>query len=544
MDSPDNLKNSVWGKLRNESQHSALIWLLVAVILAVGVKVVLQVADAVPFNGDEAVVALMARHILQGERPVFFYGQAYMGSLDAWLVAGAFRLFGEQVLSIRIVQIGLYGLYLISLWFLMRRLFRDPLVANVAVFLAAMPPVLMTTYTSATLGGYGEALVLGNLVMILGFDVIFGERQNSYWAWLFLGLVGGIGFWVLGMMGVYLLSVALVGLSRFSIKKALHYLLAGAGFFAGSSPWWLYNFSHGWQALRSFFDSGLVETTAWENFIGFLLLGIPGLLGMRFPWADVFAPWPVLLLILIIAQAIVVFGFRSLRSGNDLMAPGAGKFLAVFGIVFCLVFVFSQFGIDATGRYFLPLYMIYFGVGAAFVRFVCRRQRIWGVLLLAVMLGINAAETYRAATHADKITTQFDPITRFDNSHDDELMDFLFENQELRGYTNYWVSFRMAFLSEEELIFAARLPYKSDMSYTAADNRYPQYNDLVEFSERAAYITSKHPKLDEILRQQFAALDVDFQEKQIGEFHIFYQLSRHVSPVELGLIYLVPDNIP
>jgi hypothetical protein len=37
----------------------------------------------VPLNSDEAVVGLMARHILDGKRPVFYYGQAYMGSLDA-----------------------------------------------------------------------------------------------------------------------------------------------------------------------------------------------------------------------------------------------------------------------------------------------------------------------------------------------------------------------------------------------------------------------------------------------------------------------------
>ena len=38
----------------------------------------------------------MARHILLGARPAFFYGQAYMGSLDAFLAAAAFAIFGQQ----------------------------------------------------------------------------------------------------------------------------------------------------------------------------------------------------------------------------------------------------------------------------------------------------------------------------------------------------------------------------------------------------------------------------------------------------------------
>jgi len=29
-----------------------------------------------PFDSDEAILLLMARHILQGERPLFFYGEA------------------------------------------------------------------------------------------------------------------------------------------------------------------------------------------------------------------------------------------------------------------------------------------------------------------------------------------------------------------------------------------------------------------------------------------------------------------------------------
>src|SRR5512140_448409 len=73
-------------------------------VVAAGWKALLLALGVLPFNADEAVVGLMARHILQGERPVFFYGQAYMGSLDAWLVVIGFAIFGAQVWIIRLVQ--------------------------------------------------------------------------------------------------------------------------------------------------------------------------------------------------------------------------------------------------------------------------------------------------------------------------------------------------------------------------------------------------------------------------------------------------------
>ena len=58
---------------------------------------------------DPTVVALMARHLAAlREFPIFFYGQAYMGSLDAWLIAAGFALFGDSVLTIRLVQSTLY----------------------------------------------------------------------------------------------------------------------------------------------------------------------------------------------------------------------------------------------------------------------------------------------------------------------------------------------------------------------------------------------------------------------------------------------------
>jgi hypothetical protein len=82
--------------------------LIFALIIALTLKAVLLAFDVFPFNADEAVVALMARHILQGARPVFFYGQSYLGSLDAWLIAFAFLIFSQTVLAIRIVQTVLY----------------------------------------------------------------------------------------------------------------------------------------------------------------------------------------------------------------------------------------------------------------------------------------------------------------------------------------------------------------------------------------------------------------------------------------------------
>lgn len=93
----------------------------------------------------------------------------------------------------------------------------------------------------------------------------------------------------------------------------------------------------------------------------------------------------------------------------------------------------------------------------------------------------------------------------------------------------------MAFLSHEDLLFAARLPYHLNFSYTTRYDRYAPYSQAVAESERVAYVTTRHPALDKRLRLGLQALGVSFEEAQIGDFHIFFALSRAVRPETLGL---------
>ena len=49
---------------------------------------------------DEAVVALMAKHIREGrERPVFYYGQPYLGAMEAYLVAAGLVVMSQTVVA-------------------------------------------------------------------------------------------------------------------------------------------------------------------------------------------------------------------------------------------------------------------------------------------------------------------------------------------------------------------------------------------------------------------------------------------------------------
>lgn len=509
--------------------------ILITLVVAIALKIWLVLAKAVPFNGDEAVVALMARHILRGARPIFFYGQAYMGSLDAWLIAGAFRLLGEGVWPIRLVQIGLYALYLITLKMLGSRLFESDEVGTWAALLAAIPPLVVTTYTTATLGGYGEVMVLGNLVLLLGYSLL-RSRPSSAWAVAAgLGAVSGLAFWTLGLSAVYILPVAILLLLRFDPHKVGAYILGLVTFLLASSPWWLYSWSHHGEPIRVALEGSPFESTPQDRASGLVLLGLPALMGIRPPWSHELVPWPVALLLVVIHLAAGAVFIRHATAGSAGLRPDAGKLILLVWLVFVIAFVGTQFGVDSTGRYFLPLYTPTALALGYLAVWLWRQRRAAAILCLLSLWAMNGVATFDAARSPDKITTQFDPITRFDNSHDEELIAFLAENDLRRGYSNYWVAYRLAFLTQEEYIFAPRLPYKPDLRYTSRDDRIPSYSRLVDDSPTVAYITTLHPRLDDYLRQAFRENGITFQEADIGPYHVFYDLSRPVRPEELGL---------
>lgn len=531
--------------------------LAAALAVMIGLRAGLLAADAVPFNADEAVVALMARHILQGARPVFFYGQAYLGSLDAWLVAGAFRLLGEGVLAVRVVQAALYAGVLITAYAIALRVFGDLWTARAVALWLAVPPVTLTLYTTASLGGYGEALFLGNLIWLAALRLI-PEGGNpsaspagcaravfasSGLGWLILGALTGLGLWVFPLTGVYALpawALALwAGRGAGRRGQLAHLALAAGGAVLGAAPWLWYTATAGPVTLAELSGSaiagvaGLPPAQAFaQQLLSLVLFGPTVVAGLRPSWSIEMLALPLAPLAAAVYSAAVI---RALRGwGRGPAAAGRRLWLGA-GATLCAAFVLTPFGADPSGRYFLPLMVALAFLTADFLGALRRRWPRLAPGLALGLLAFNFWGTAQSAAAPAGLMTQFDPATRVAMRDLPAVIDFLREQGETRGYANYWVTFPLAFLSREELIFAARLPYHLDFRYTPRDDRYAPYTRLAAESPRAAYITTRHPPLDDRLRTGFAALGVRYREHRIGDFQIFYAFSRKVEPDELGL---------
>jgi 4-amino-4-deoxy-L-arabinose transferase-like glycosyltransferase len=540
------------------TKHRGSWLLIVALAGAIALRAVLLAVDAVPFNADEAVVALMARHILQGERPLFFYGQAYMGSLDAYLVAAAFQMIGERVLAIRVVQVILFAGVLATSYPMVLRLTGTRHTAVMVALLLVFPPVLLTLYTTTSLGGYGEAMLAGNLVLWWGHRL--GTEDTQHWGlWLAWGLAAGLGFWSMGLVLVYLVPVALWLLWRLRARSWRGYLVAVLGFAIGSLPWWLGNLGHVDTGVAELFGTAIRSTATSGSFLGnvgtrtfgFFILGLPALLGLRFPWGVEGPPLWLAVPALALYLGAVVHSLRRPSSRTPSphpssthssytrashSTPSARPLLWGMCATLFLGFVLTPFGGDPSGRYFLPLYLPLFIFTAELLTALRQHVGRWAWVLLGVILALNLAGTVQAAVaNPPGITTQFEAITRVDHHYDAELIDFLRAHGGTRGYANYWVAYPIAFLSQEEIVLVPRLPYKADLRYTSRDDRHAPYGKVVEASPTVVYVTTNHPMLDRLLRERFTALGAGFHETQIGSYHVFYDLSHRVTPAELDL---------
>lgn len=536
-------------------RNQIILILLLMVLIAAGVKIWLLLMDVIPFNSDEAIVALMARHILAGERPVFFYGQAYMGSLDAFLTALGFLFFGPKVWVIRLVQTTLYLLTIITTVITGRLAFRSWDVGVFSGLLLAIPTVNVTLYTTASLGGYGEALLLGCLLLLIYFwlsQAILGEPDRLFMKFMaafgIWGVLAGMGFWANGISLVYTIPsglgmlVVFIRYSRLKKSKWIFVLplIAVFGFFIGSLPWWFSILQNGIESLvNELFGSAVaVEQEAFlhkvfNHLVNLILLGSTVTFGLRPPWEIRWLALPLLPLALIFWLVVHLFWFKKLFQP----AGYRNSLRVLIGVPFIVVagFLFTSFGVDPSGRYFVPLAIPLALVAGQFLWVELARKWV-RMAALVVVLVFNLAGTIQCALrYPPGLTTQFYSATIIDHRYDQELIRFLETNGERWGYTNYWVSYPLAFLSNEQLVFVPALPYHLDLRYTDRDNRYLPYNDIVTNSQRVAYITTRNPVLDGVLRLKFTENAVEWREEVIGDYHIYYQLSKVIRPEDIGL---------
>src|SRR5882672_8381429 len=121
-----------------------------AAALAIGLALRLAVIASPlgEIDGDEAVVGLMARHIaFLGERPVFYWGQPYLGSLEAFSAAPLFVLFDSSTPLLKLIPTVYSLVFLVLSAAITRRMFGTGAALATAAYFA-VPPAMWAVWST------------------------------------------------------------------------------------------------------------------------------------------------------------------------------------------------------------------------------------------------------------------------------------------------------------------------------------------------------------------------------------------------------------
>ncbi len=192
----------------NRVSGSQLSWVapLAAAVLAVAVRLPFLLSGKIAFDSDEAVEGLMARHVLSGEFPVFFWGQTFKGVPEVYLSAAAFAAFGPGVIVLKAVTLSLFAMLIAANFVLLEKIAGRWIAVASSLLLIVSPPALVFWSLDAS----AEYVVLMLLGAVLLLTVLRWQRQGGRLTLATIGLVAGIALWVQQAFVFYLIPVGLV----------------------------------------------------------------------------------------------------------------------------------------------------------------------------------------------------------------------------------------------------------------------------------------------------------------------------------------------
>jgi len=166
------------------------------------------------FIGAEGLMGIVASDITRGARPVFYYWAYSHGTLEAYLAALAFLVFGKSMTVLRLVPTLLAVSWVPLTGLLAARLYGKR-AGYLAATLMALPAQFVFEWGCTAWGGPSRImwLLLGLYVLLLLLERVTRPRIVA------LGLVVGISLWVsllsLGALPIYALGLlAWVRLTR------------------------------------------------------------------------------------------------------------------------------------------------------------------------------------------------------------------------------------------------------------------------------------------------------------------------------------------
>ncbi|MDH4270793.1 MAG: hypothetical protein OEW18_02320 [Candidatus Aminicenantes bacterium] len=313
--------------------------LLALLLLAILLRLPYLASPSGLMTSDDAVPALMGKHIAQGQTPpVCYYGQLYMGSLSSHYYALAFRVFGYSIFVLKCATLLIYLVFMIVQFYFLKEIFSFSLALAVAFFYSLPINPLVHAGLDNT-SAFALVLLLGSLLLYFAYLVGFCSREK----WIpLLGLTMGLSFWTHQISTALILTSLLIVVAKvgWDIRK---YAVLAYWAFLGFLPQFLVEVFFGFK-LVPFLMNGQRAVNgdklgAALDFTGALLTP------SRHPARFVFL-------------AFVLAGFVAiLARAWKRKAARPQTVFCLFPLIFVVLYILSDFSNKGVIRYMYPLYV-------------------------------------------------------------------------------------------------------------------------------------------------------------------------------------------
>ena len=470
----------------------------------------------IPASADQAVVALMARHILEGRgHPVFYWGATYGGTLEPHLLAPVFGLFGATPAAFRAFYVALWALFAAGTAAYTARYFGRRAGLLAAAYLA-IPPFFLSYKLLTSDGAYASVALLGLAVLWLATeaDARLEEGRPVLVPLALLGLAAGVGLWVTPVT----LPVAIVAAAWLVARPGRRagvgaFAACAAGALAGAAPSLVWNLRHAGQSIRAREMAPASGAGLLSNLAGFFGESLPVLLGAARPnFSDVTEPsfsgaFVVVPVVAGLLLAPALFAARRNRRLRLLLAVLAA--LAAATILIARLAPREPRYMVAAYAAFVPLLAV--GVAAA-GHGLTRAMAAAG---FALLLASNLSGAARARRHTEdlgdaQVTGPLGP-----------LLAELRARGITRLWTNYWAAYRITFESDGAILAAP-------VALEDAD-RVTTIQDAVRISREPAVVLL--PPRDACFRAALVERGEAYAETRSGAFAIFFKLPESIRDV-------------
>jgi MFS family permease len=470
-------------RLRLQAAPWAVALAATAAVSGIALRVWIFNSRSGALDSDEAVFGLMAKHVVHGDVPIFFWGQAYGGTQETFVSAFLFWIFGVGTTALRFGPLIFWAIATVLLWRIGLRLL-DRNRALLAAGLFWTTSSYFVWKSTRAHGFYGSGLAFGLWAMLSALRI--GESASpSRLDYAQLGLALGLGWWAtpqIAILGVpAVLWVIWKKRSLRGAEIALPLLLIG------SAPWWIYNLRHDWASFTYPAD----EQSKLGHLHNLASAVLPMAFGLRLPSTVTWYPVVAVGLALYVL-ALLYLIWLVLKRPHRL-----GMFILAL-LLFPVFYAFSPYTWLSSEPRYLTLLSPVLALLFVYPFRTASRAYVFFAVCIALAFGsfarINSQNVLTFHSDEIPVPSNFAPvIAELDRLHIDRL------------YADYWIAYRIDFETDERIVAATGSPkYHLTRGRVrpipnddpGSEGRYPKYRIEVDASREAAVLFAHGGKLE------------------------------------------------